>query len=150
VTVFGGEGPHNVNDHVSTHASGILHTVADTAATLGSNVKWYLAQSQLLVVLGPEHAATIAADGFSKADVKAFLFEQARLPLRTLRLGGMWGIQDWPPWMLGVTDPEARLPVVRAPEEIFVIVAGGAGKHSAVVPNSTLSRAVSRPITRLP
>lgn len=149
VTVFGGEGPHNVNDHVSTHASGILHTVADTAATLGSNVKWYLAQSQLLVVLGPEHAATIAADGFSKADVKAFLFEQARLPLRTLRLGGMWGIQDWPPWMLAVTDPEARLPIVRAPEEIFVIVAGGAGKHSAVVPNSTFSRAVPRPITRI-
>jgi len=150
VTVFGGEGPHNVNDHVSTGASGILHTIADTAATLGSNVKWYLSQSQLLVVFGPEHAATVARDGFSKADVKSFLFEQARLPLRTLRLGGMWGIQDWPRWMQAVTDPEARLPVVQAPEEIFVVVAGGAGKHSAVVPNSTFSRAVSRPITRLP
>ncbi len=150
VTVFGGEGPHNVNDHVSTRAAGILHTIADTAATLGSNVKWYLSQSQLLIVLGPEHAATIARDGFSKADVKAFLFEQARLPLRTLRLGGMWGIQDWPRWMHAVTDPEARLPLVQAPEEIFVMVAGGAGKHSAVVPNSTFSRAVSRPITRIP
>lgn len=149
VTVFGGEGPHNVNDHVSTEASGILHTVAHTAATLGSNVKWYLSQSQLLVVLGPEHAATIADDGFSKADVKAFVFEQARLPLRTLKLGGMWGAQDWPRWMLAVTDPEARLPIVQSPDEILVIVAGGAGKHSAVVPNSTLSRAVSRPITRI-
>jgi hypothetical protein len=150
VTVFGGEGPHNVNDHVSTQASGILHTIAHTAATLGSNVKWYLAQSQLLIVLGPEHAATIAGDGFSKADVKAFLFEQARLPFRTLKLGGMWGMQDWPRWMQAVTDPEARLPVVQAPEEIFVIVAGGSGKHSAVVPNSTFSRAVSRLITRIP
>ncbi|MFQ5899056.1 MAG: hypothetical protein ACE5JN_12545 [Candidatus Methylomirabilia bacterium] len=149
VTVYGGEGPHNVNDHVSTGASGILHTVADSAATLGSNVKWYLSQSQLLIVLGPEHAATVARDGFSKADVKAFLFEQARLPLRTLRLGGMWGIQDWPRWMQAVDDPEARLPVVQAPEEIFVVVAGGAGKHSAVVPNCTFSRAVSRPITRI-
>ncbi len=148
VTVFGGEAPHNVNDHVSTGAAGILHTVADTAATLGSNVKWYLSQSQLLIVLGPEHAATIAGDGFSKADVKSFLFEQARLPLRTLQLGGMWGIQDWPPWMRAVTDPEARLPVVPSPEAIFVIVAGGPGKHSAVVPNSTFSLAVSRPITR--
>jgi hypothetical protein len=149
VTVFGGEAPHNVNDHVSTEAAGILHTVADTAATLGSNVGWYLSQSQFLVVLGPEHAATIAGDGFSKADVKRFLFEQARLPLRTLRLGGMWGIQDWPRWMQEVTDPEARLPVVQSPDEIFVLVAGGAGKHSAVVPNSTFSRAVGRPITRL-
>jgi hypothetical protein len=27
-----------------------------------------------------------------------------------------------------------------------VVVAGGSGKHSAVVPNCTFSRAVSRPI----
>jgi hypothetical protein len=149
VTVFGGEGPHNVNDHVSTTASGILSTASDTAATLGSNVKWYLSQSQLLLVLGPEHAATIAADNFSKDDVKAFVFEQARLPLGTLRLGGMWGIQDWPRWMMAVTDDRALLPVVASPQEILIVVAGGAGKHSAVVPNCTFSRAVSRPLTRL-
>ncbi len=149
VTVFGGEAPHNVNDHVSTAASGILSTVSDTAATLGSNVKWYLSQSQLLLVLGPEHAATIAADNFSKDDVKAFVFEHARLPLGTLKLGGMWGIQEWPPWMMEVTDDRALLPIVASPQEILVVVAGGAGKHSAVVPNSTFSRAVSRPVTRL-
>lgn len=150
VTVFGGEAPHNVNDHVSTTASGILHTVSSTAATLGSNVKWYLSQSQLLVVLGPEHGATIAADGFSKEDVKRFVFEHARLPLGTLKLGGMWGIQDWPERMMAVTDDRALLPIVASPQEILVIVAGGAGKHSAVVPNSTFSRAVSRPLARLP
>jgi hypothetical protein len=149
VTVFGGEAPHNVNDHVSSTASGILHTVSHTAATLGSNVKWYLSQSQLLVVLGPEHAATITADNFSKDDVKAFVFEHARLPLGTLKLGGMWGIQDWPRWMMEVTDDRALLPMVASPAEILVIVAGGAGKHSAVVPNCTFSRAVSRPLSRL-
>jgi hypothetical protein len=53
VTVFGGEGPHNVNDHVSTTAPGILNNVADVATTLGSNVGWYLSQSQLLFVFGP-------------------------------------------------------------------------------------------------
>lgn len=150
VTVFGGEAPHNVNDHVSTAASGILNTLSNTAATLGSNVKWYLAQSQLLVVLGPEHAATIVTDGFSKDDVKDFVFEHARLPLGTLKLGGMWGIQDWPRWMSAVTDDRALLPIVASPREIFVVVAGGPGKHSAVVPNCTFSRAVSRPLTRLP
>ena len=66
VTVYGGEPPHNVNDHVSTTAPGILNNVADVAATLGSNVGWYMNQSQLLVVLGPEHAATIAADGLTE------------------------------------------------------------------------------------
>jgi hypothetical protein len=123
--------------------------VSHTAATLGSNVKWYLSQSQLLVVLGPEHAATVAGDNFGKDDVKAFVFEHARLPLGTLKLGGMWGIQDWPRWMMAVTDDRTLLPVVASPTEIFVIVAGGAGKHSAVVPNCTFSRAVSRPLSRL-
>lgn len=150
VTVFGGEAPHNVNDHVSTTAAGVLSTVSHTAATLGSNVKWYLSQSQLLVILGPEHAATIAADGLSKADVQAFVFERTRLPLGTLKLGGMWGLQDWPEWMRAITDDQALLPIVASPEEILVVVAGGAGKHSAVVPNSTFSRAVHRPLTRLP
>src|SRR2546430_412406 len=149
VTVFGGEAPHNVNDHVSTTAAGILATVADTAVSLGSNVGWYFSQSQLLIVLGPEHAATIAADGFTRSDIQRYLFEHARLPLRTLKLGGMWGIQDWPRWMMAVTDDDALLPQVPSPDDVFVIVAGGPGKHSAVVPNCTFSRAVSRPILAL-
>jgi len=146
VTVYGGEAPHNVNDHVSTTAAGILNNVVDVAATLGSNVGWYFSQSQLLVVLGPEHAATIAADGLSKADVQRFVFEQARLPLGRLKLGGMWGMHDWPRWMQEVTDDAAMLPQVPSPDDVFVLVAGGSGKHSAVVPNCTFSRAVSRVI----
>jgi len=149
VTVFGGEAPHNVNDHVSTGAAGILTTLADTAVSLGSNVGWFLAQSQLLVVLGPEHAATIAADGLTRADVQRYVFEHARLPLRTLKLGGMWGMQDWPAWMSAVRDDDALLPQVPSPEDVFVMVAGGPGKHSSVVPNCTFSRAVSRPVVAL-
>jgi len=144
VTVFGGEAPHNVNDHVGTTAAGILNNVADTAATLGSNVGWYFDQSQLLVVLGPEHAATIAQDGFGKADVQRFVFEHARLPLGRLKLGGMWGMHDWPLWMQHATDEGVMLPQVPAPEDVFVVVGGGSGKHSAVLPNCTFSRAVSR------
>ena len=146
VTVYGGEGPHNVNDHVSTTASGILANVADTAISLGSNVGWYFSQAQLLVALGPEHARTVAGDGLTRADVQRFVYENARQPLGLMRLGGMWGMHDWPAWMNATTDPEARLPRVPSPEDIFVIVAGGSGKHSAVVPNCTFSRAVSRPI----
>jgi hypothetical protein len=144
VTVFGGEGPHNVNDHVSTTAPGILNNVADVATSLGSNVGWYLSQSQLLVVLGPEHAATIAADGFSRADVQRFVFEHARMPLGRMKLGGMWGMHDWPEWMAKATDDSVRLPRVPSADDVYVMVGGGSGKHSCVVPNCTFSRAVSR------
>jgi hypothetical protein len=148
VTLFGGEAPHNVNDHVATTAAGILNNVADVAATLGSNVGWYMAQSQLLVVLGPEHAATVSADGFGVADVQRFVFEHARIPLGRLKLGGMWGMHDWPQWMQKVTDDSARLPRVPAVDDVYVMVGGGSGKHSCVVPNCTFSRAVSRPLDR--
>jgi hypothetical protein len=146
VTVFGGEGPHNVNDHVSQTAGGVLGVIAQSMATLGSNAKWVLRDASYLVVLGPEHAATIAGDGFTKADVQRFLYETARLPLRELQRGGMWGMHDWPGWMRAVTDPEARLPSVPAPEAILVVVAGGPGKHSSIVPNFSIGQAVSRRI----
>jgi len=146
VMVYGGEAPHNVNDHVSTTASGILTTVCDTAVSLGSNVGWYFSQSQLLVVLGPEHARTIAEDGLTRADVQRFVYEHARLPLGRLKLAGMWGMHDWPAWMNAVTDPQALMPQVPSPDDVYVVVAGGSGKHSAVVPNCTFSRAVSRPL----
>jgi hypothetical protein len=149
VTVFGGEAPHNVNDHVSQKAPNLLTVIADTAATLGSNVGWYFSQSQLLLVLGPEHAATIAEDGFARADVQRYVYEHARLPLHRLKQGGMWGIHDWPRWM-ATADEHALLPVVPGPDDIYVMVAGGSGKHSTVVPNCCFSRAVSRRITRWP
>jgi len=144
VTVFGGEGPHNVNDHVSTTAAGVLNNVSSVATTLGSNVGWYMPQSQLLVVLGPEHAQTIAADGLTPPDIQRFVFEHARMPLGRLKFGGMWGMHDWPLWMQKVTDEETMLPRFPTPEDIYVMVAGGSGKHSCIVPNCTFSRAVSK------
>ena len=105
-----------------------------------------MSQSQLMLVLGPEHAATIAGDGLSRSDVQQFLFEHARLPLRLLKLCGMWGMHDWPAWMMATLDEDALMPQVLSADEILVMVAGGPGKHSAVVPNCTFSRAVTRPI----
>lgn len=34
-----------------------------------------------------------------------------------------------------------------SPDDVFVIVAGGPGKHSGVGPNCAFSRAVTRPVT---
>jgi hypothetical protein len=46
--------------------------------------------------------------------------------------------------MQKVTDESVMLPRVPTIDDVFVLVAGGPGKHSAVVPNCTFSRAVSR------
>jgi hypothetical protein len=58
-------------------------------------------------------------------------------------------MHDWPAWMRKTTDDSVMLPLVPTPDDVLVIVAGGSGKHSAVVPNCTFSRAVSRRIDRI-
>ncbi len=147
VTVFGGENPHNVNDHVSTDAYGILTTVADTLATMGANSS-YISKGDVFVVLGPEHADTVSSSGFSRADVQAFLYEEARLPVAKLKQGGMWGMKMWSPWideLIEKGDRDGRsIPVVEAPSGIHVLVAGGPGKHSVVMPGFGGTRAVTK------
>ena len=127
---------------------GVAHLRA--GQLLGSNVGAYFSQAQLMVVLGPEHAETIAGDGLSREDVQRFVYENARLPLGLLKLGGMYGMHDWPAWMNAIRDEAARPPRVPSPDDVFVLVAGGSGKHSAVVPNCCFSRAITRRVTRWP
>jgi hypothetical protein len=146
VTAFAGEAPHNVNDHVSTTAEGILTTAADTMAVMGNN-NYYL-RGEVLLVLGPEHAETIARPGWSRADVQAFVFEHARKPRARLARGGMYGMRSWPRWVDALGDDEP-IPLLDRPQDLLVAVAGGPGKHSCFVPSFGGTRAVTRPI-RLP
>ena len=145
VTLFGGENPHNVNDHVSSSADGVLDSIAAVIANPSSNPVHYT-QGEIFVVMSPEHAATVAKSGFDRADVQAYLFERARLPLRRLRQGNMWGMQAWPPWMEAIKDPDALIPPVRSPDGFRVLVSGGPGKHSSVLPGFGASNCVTRRI----
>ncbi|HEY8449238.1 MAG TPA: hypothetical protein VIL95_02035 [Bacillota bacterium] len=149
VTVFGGEAPHNVNDHESSDPVRFLDIVADAMAQLGHN-NWYIAQdgfNNFAVVLSPEHAALIAGAGWTRYDVQRYLFVQASRPVSVLRRGGMWDMRDWPAWMEAMArDPEARIPVVRRPDDILVFVAGGPGKHSLVIPSFGATQSVTEPV----
>jgi len=141
VTVCGSEAPHNVNDHGSTTAAGLLQALAGTLATPASN-NAYLA-GEPLVILGPEHAQTIAASGWSKADLKRALWEKARVPVRAFSGENLarFAVIDRPRFTgLG---PDAALPPFERPEDLMVIVAGGPGKHSMVVPTFGSTRSVT-------
>ncbi len=135
VTIFGCEAPHNVNNQASRNAFDLCHTIADTMATLGKNM--FYAQGEVMVVMCPSHAETIAADGWSKQHVKEFLYEKARKPLRLVKLGGLYGREVernfWPRWV-SRTDEDEMIPLVRRPSEITLVVAGGPGRHSAFLP----------------
>jgi hypothetical protein len=112
---------------------------------------------EMAVVIGPEHAATLRAEGWSKADVKQFLFDMARRPLRELRgAGEFYGDKTfevyWPRWV-DPNDENARVPVVRQPQDLLVFVAGGsAGRFSAVISGwgAMGTRAVTKPVAFTP
>jgi hypothetical protein len=144
VTVCASEAPHNVNDHGSATPEGILTTVAGTAATVGSN-NVYLG-GEPLVVLGPEHAATVAGGGWSKADFKRALWERAQVPLARFDPANLERFAVIHPAGFKDRPPETLAPLARAWTDIMVVVAGGAGKHSVVIPTFGATRSVTRRI----
>jgi len=145
VTVMGVEGPHNVNDHGGETGEEILLTIAGVLSTPGIN-NIYLS-GEPLIVLGPEHAAIIARDGFLKQAVKQFIFEKARVPLRWVSHGNMKWFSRHNPGRFSNLKTGDEIPIVDHPEDIMVVVAGGMGRHSAVVPTfGGHSRAVTVPI----
>jgi hypothetical protein len=137
VTVLAGEPPHNVNDHTSQSAEEVLTIIAGAMAVTGANNAY--TGGETLLALGPEHAATIAKDGFTKQDIREWLGQHALVPLErythdTLleRFGRV---------------PEGPVPMVRTPEDLAIIVLGGPGKHSSWVPTfGGTTRSVTREI----
>ncbi len=143
VTVVGADAPHNINDHESITAVGILKMVVGAMANTGSNNVHY--HGEPLVVLGPEHAAAIMREGYSKADVKRYIYENARVPLgkfsdenitRRMRLKF--------PERFANAGPDALVPLCARAEDVMIIVMGGAGKHSVHIPTFGVTRSVTR------
>ncbi|MFC1917886.1 hypothetical protein ACFLXH_04460 [Chloroflexota bacterium] len=141
VTVFAAEAPHNINDHESITGKGILITSAATMATAGNNNLTYYTGEPILV-LGPEHAATVKKDGFTKEQVKDFIFEHAKLPVAKLSEENQRYRQD-PNCDFGEFAHSDMAPVGRR-KDIVVMVAGGEGKHSMFVPTFGLSYSVTK------
>jgi hypothetical protein len=140
VTVFAGLAPHQVYNQLSNTAEGVLSTMADNMCISGGVV----GQPQYVVVVAGEHMRVIAGDGWSKTDVKRFLFEHAQNSVahlkRTNRLAGPV-VQE---------DDKTMRPLVETPEDIIVVAAGGkAGAFSAFIPgwgNKKWSQSVTKEI----
>jgi len=148
VTVIGAEGPHNVNDHESVTGKGILRMIASTMMIPGANDAT-LGGGEPVIVLGPEHAATIAADGYTKADVKQYLYEHAQIPYGHFSDEYIERrLEQRFPGRLEASGPKAAVPMANRPEDLMIVVVGGAGKHSAFIPTFGTTRAVTRPLRR--
>jgi hypothetical protein len=117
-----------------------------------------------LVLLTPIVASQIAKAGWSKRDVKRFLFEHARMPAshfnRYLNFGdwvnpGPWNIEDHvrmrkaPPVFYESSDPDRLVPIVFDPEDFMIVVTGDVLRTNAYAfaPNGNLGFPVAKKIS---
>jgi len=124
VAVLAAEAPQIVVDARSRSARDVLTTIARSGEAIASHAIADLGDT--LLVISPEHVRTIAADGWSKADVRAFLWERTRAEVDGTRVAKF-----------------------REPSALHVVVAGGtAGRFSAWVPGWPFRGAPSRLVIR--
>jgi len=140
VTVMSAEGPHQFYNQLSSGAEGVLTSLCDDmqhhASTNG--------QPQYVVVLAGEHMRTIAAAGWSKADIQKFVYEHTQNSVahlkRVQRLAGA----------ITPTDETTMRPLVPSPEDVLVVAAGGrAGAFSCYIPGWAGGKKSSQSITKL-
>jgi hypothetical protein len=134
VFVIAAEVPHSVTNHVANDPEGILDSVCSALSTIANNNA--VSSGHCTVILGPEHAQTIAAKGWTRHDVRGYVWMNAWNTFGALSFHNRYGKiynRNLPRWYR--REPDARIPIVPSPEHIHLFVVGGeAGRFSAVIP----------------
>jgi len=143
VTAVGAGGTLN-NTILTQHADDLLRVIADTMAHPSSNDYWFGGAPWL--VFSPEHAAVLNRAGLSKAEVKRRLWHDSKMAAGRMAREDLVRTQAARVSELGEIGPDTMLPVSPTPDEIGIIVAGGAGTHTVYVPSFGPTGAVTREI----
>jgi hypothetical protein len=109
--------------------------------TAGNNNLIFFSGEPVLM-LGPEHAAAIAGDGFSEEQVKDYVWENARLPSRNISEGHLQ-YRAKQPERYGEFINSELIPLAKK-DDIVVMVLGGAGRHSCFIPTFGLNNMVTK------
>jgi len=130
VTVIGAEAPHSVlysvdADNPENHLR-LLELLAIGLANLATN-NAILRNGCAVVVLNPDHAAALAAAGLSREDVAKKLSELAAHPRADIERYG----RDFMGW----SKDGDMFHCFASPEQILVLMAGGSGLYSMVMPS---------------
>ncbi len=126
------ESPRFCFDDVSDEPIRLMNGIADTMVAMGS---WNMhTRSDMVVAMGPQHAAICANSGMSRADVHSRLCDMAGRKVRDLKNGGNWRRERALAFPIEV-DPDNDdffIPAIKNPEDLQLIVAGGWGPCTAV------------------
>lgn len=145
VTVAGVAGNVEIVDSSSASAQDLIHTYANSMLIAGTiSMSGYIGGGEPLIVMPPEHAAFLAAAGYTKEKVKAAIFEAVQYPLERL--------SPYVRERLIASRQQANTASVEGPvrlaalaKDVMIVVAGGVGVKAAYLPTwSGGTRAVSR------
>jgi hypothetical protein len=145
VSVLGAYAPENISDHVGITPEEILIVAADVIAKLNRfhlRTMDQIISRDTLLVLGPEHAKSIADAGWTKRDVQQYVYEHASIAYDTLK-----SLRRQIDESALIDGPGGkRVPLFAKPESLKVVVAGGPGKHSAYINSGHTRHLITRKI----
>ena len=121
VSVFAGLSPTQVSNHSSQDPENILRSFRDALFAAGPN------QGEIVIIFCPEHVQSISRAGWTKSQVRDFLYETA------VRSDTEWGFGSIPPGPK--PSGSAMTHSALTPDSFTLLVAGGAaGAFSSVIP----------------
>jgi len=138
VTVFAGLSPIQAAFHESGRPEEILTSFTNALFASGQE------QEEVVIVICPEHMGYIRSSGWSKDDVRSFLFESTQRKVADWT--GSGAFPGGPP-----QDPDVLYRVAKRPESFTLLVGGGAaGAFSSIIPlwgGGAGSRSVTKDIS---
>src|SRR5262249_48980696 len=124
VFVIAAEPPHSVTNHVADDPEGILDSMGSAMSTIANNNA--VSSGHCAVVIGPEHARTIAGKGWTRHDVRNYLHLHSGNRFGDLAFNHRYGKiynRNLPRWYK--RDLDSRIPIVPSPDHIHLFVVGG-------------------------
>src|SRR6266446_1050559 len=151
VFVIAAEPPHSVTNHVADDPEGILDSICSAMSTIAHNNA--VSSGHCAVVIGPEHAKTIAQHGWKRQDIRNYLWMYSGNSFSSISFDHRYGKiynRNLPKWYR--RHPDSRIPIVPSSDNIHLFVAGGAaGRFSAFIPGwGHMSSPVLRSVDNLP
>ena len=136
VSVTGCSGVYSAVDMASQTGKGLLKTFALTMiGGLASGVT----STEVMFIVCPEHAAVFSSEGYSKDAIRQELFLLARVPHEKISDENLELLSKRRPlWFKHGAAHE--IGAVDRPDDIRIVVAGGAGAKSAYIPGRTGTR----------
>jgi hypothetical protein len=126
VTVLAAQSPQQVMNEWTHDPRELLETYA--AAIRGNMLVYSIWSGSYALVIAKQHRDAITAAGWSKRDIRDFVFERARIRRGDWRAAGKTAV-------VSPHDEDRVYPALASPDALLVIAAGGpAGGFGMVVP----------------